>query len=203
MVFYVPHKRKIRLPSKTSSSNNDLKLEINQLKLALSEATEILQDLELNPVMPPSEDDSNITFTLNADNRLEYSDNNEQVKVLATLEDLEALEIPSDNNSSPDLEGLLLKSILQEEKTYYVRPSEDFGNDGEQVNTAFASIEEALLTLSNKYEITGHLILDLRGEFTLNCWYLPNFTGSGQLTIKGNKSQITLLLLITLVESIL
>lgn len=186
MTFYISHKRKIRLP-KTSNPNNDLKLEINQLKLALTEATELIQDLELNPVMPPTE--NSIDFNLNADNRLEYLDNNEQTKVLATLEDLEALEIP-DNNNSPNLDGLLLKSILQVEKTYYVRTSDILGNNGETAETAFASIEEALLTLSNKYEITGHLILDLEGEFNLNCWYLPQFSGNGQITFRGNDCQI-------------
>ena len=98
---------------------------------------------------------------------------------------------PTPEPTTPTLpSNLVLKSLLAEEKTFYVRVSDNFGNSGESENDAFASIEEALITLSSKYEISGHLILDLDGDYTLNCWYLPNFTGSGKITIKGNNSTI-------------
>lgn len=122
---------------------------------------------------------------LTPDGRLKYHTGTE-LKTVAILADLIGL-----GGSAVDTEGLVLKVLLQTEKTFYVRASTNFGNSGETVEDAFASIEEALIVLSNKYEISGHLILDLEGSFTLNCWYLPQFTGSGQMTFKGNRCTIT------------
>ena len=132
---------------------------------------------------PMSNNGSGIRLNLNSDGRLEYDDANDELQVLARLSDLEGL-----SNDNPDL---LLKSILQEEKTFYVRTSTNFGNSGETIEDAFASIEEALIVLSAKYEIANHLILDLEGSYTLNCWYLPQFTGSGKITFTGNDCTIT------------
>ena len=121
---------------------------------------------------------------------------NQEIGNLAkTLSTLELTTTPTEPTptepTTPTLpNNLVLKSLLAEEKTFYVRASDNFGNSGESENDAFASIEEALITLSAKYEISGHLILDLNGNYTLNCWYLPNFTGSGKITIKGNNSTI-------------
>ena len=116
------------------------------------------------------------------DNRLKYHDGSE-VLTLATLADL--------GGSSTNTEGLVLKVLLQTEKTFYVRNGKPLGNLGESESEAFSSIEEALIVLSNKYEIVGHLILDLDTTHTLNCWSLPNFTGSGKITFRGNNTTVT------------
>lgn len=122
---------------------------------------------------------------LHDDGRIKYHHNGEICDV-AILADLIGL-----GSSAVNTEGLVIKTLLQDEKTYYVRASNDFGQSGETIKDAFASIEEALIVLSNKYEITGHLIIDLKGEFELNCWYLPQFTGSGTITFKGNNCTVT------------
>ncbi|MDJ0689236.1 MAG: hypothetical protein QNJ41_12075 [Xenococcaceae cyanobacterium MO_188.B32] len=120
-----------------------------------------------------------------SDGRIKYDDNGTE-KSVATLTDLIGL-----GGNAVNTEGLVLKVLLQDERTYYVRQSSNFGNSGETEADAFAAIEEALIVLSNKYEISGHLIFDLGDTHTLNCWYLPAFTGSGQITFKGNNTTIT------------
>lgn len=108
-------------------------------------------------------------------------------ETLAYLSDLIGLG----GGGAVDTEGLVLKVLLQTEQTFYVRNSGTPGNSGESEAEAFSSIEEALVVLSGKYEIVGHLILDLDSTHTLNCSYLPNFTGSGTVTFKGNNSNVT------------
>ena len=121
----------------------------------------------------------------NNDNRLKYHDGNAE-KTLAVLADLVGL-----GGGAIDTEGLVLKVLLQTETTFYVRNGQPLGNSGESEAEAFSSIEEALIVLSNRYEIVGHLILDLDTNHTLNCWFLPNFTGSGKITFQGHNTTVT------------
>ena len=135
---------------------------------------------------------------------LDYSENlqqlNQEINNLSTV--LASLSSPSSTGTTDPTtetettvvnlpENLLLKSLLQQEKTFYIRSSNTFGHSGESEAEAFASIEEALIVLANKYEVSGHLILDLDTSHTLNCWYLPVFTGSGKITFQGHDTTIT------------
>lgn len=81
------------------------------------------------------------------------------------------------------------KTLLQGEKTYYVRNTNGVGHSGETEENAFGSIEEALIILSAQYEIAGHLIINLDAEHDLVCGKLPNFTGAGKITFLGNSPQ--------------
>ena len=54
--------------------------------------------------------------------------------------------------------NLVLKSLLAEGKTFYVRASDNFGNSGESENDAFASIEEALRDRDNPKSSITRLI---------------------------------------------
>ena len=119
------------------------------------------------------------------DGRLKYHDGTDLIEI-ATLADLSGL-----GGGSIDTEGYLLKVLLQSEQTFYVRNGAIPGNSGESEAEAFSSIEEALIVLSEKYEVVGNLILDLDSTHTLNCSNFPNFTGSGTITIKGNNSNVT------------
>lgn len=119
------------------------------------------------------------------DNRLKYNDGSTE-NTIAITADLVGL-----GGGAVDTDGLVLKVLLQTETTFYVRDGQPVGNSGESEAEAFSSIEEALIVLSNKYEIVDHLILDLDTTHTLNCWYLPNFTGSGKITFQGNNTTVT------------
>ena len=119
-------------------------------------------------------------------NRLKFHDG-QTVHELATLADLVGLN----GGSAVNTEGLILKVLLATETTFYVRNGSNPGNSGKSELSAFASIEEALIVLSNTYEISGHLILDLDTNHTLRCTEFPNFTGSGKITIRGSNTTIT------------
>ncbi len=169
----------IELISALENANlSNLQVDLPAVTTKLEEIDASIQYLEQ---LMSGTNNTGIPLSINNEGRLTYTHDSTDIP-LANFADLENLEISTDTIS---------KVVLQEEKTFYVRVNSTAGNNGETEAEAFNSIEEALIVLANKYEISGHLILDLDTTHTLNCWYLPVFTGSGQITFKGNNCTIT------------
>ena len=89
-------------------------------------------------------------------------------------------------------EGLAIKSIISTEAIFYVRNGAAAGGDGKSVDTAFDSIEIALISLAANYEISGHLIIDLDTTHDLRAADFPSFTGSGKITIRSSAAKTTI-----------
>ena len=158
----------------TNNSNGDLQPLLARLDSLESTAEQLKLSIAQN-------NDNLVPLGITEDGRLFFEYQGTTI-TLANLEDLSGL---GGGGSGAG------KILLQTEKTYYVRKAITPGNSGESETEAFASIEEALVVLSSKYEVANHLIIDLDTTHDLSCAKFPNFTGAGIITIKGNGSTIT------------